>query len=201
MKKQIARLAGLLTGHFLERRLGINTVDIVELRNLGIDPQGRSNYIPSGWRTMKYIAATRPINSDDVFVDFGSGKGRMLILAARYPFRRVIGVELSRELHEIARANVAQTGWRHRSSAIDLYNCDASEWTIPDEMTFAYFFNPFTGAPFERVVDNIGLSYKKARRRVTIFYANPVMHDYLSSRDWLRPVAYVPGSVAVYETA
>src|ERR1700733_6367017 len=49
------------------------------------------------------------------FVDVGSGKGRALLLAMDYPFREILGVELSPELDRIARANVARyTGGRPR---------------------------------------------------------------------------------------
>src|SRR5689334_23652607 len=33
------------------------------------------------------------------FVDIGSGKGRVLLMAAEYPFPHIIGVELLPELH------------------------------------------------------------------------------------------------------
>src|SRR5215469_11495850 len=36
------------------------------------------------------------------FIDIGSGKGRMLFVAAEYPFEKVIGVEFAVDLHEIA---------------------------------------------------------------------------------------------------
>ena len=39
------------------------------------------------------------------FIDFGSGKGRVLLVAAGFPFKEVIGVEFSRELHEVALKN------------------------------------------------------------------------------------------------
>jgi len=40
------------------------------------------------------------------FVDYGSGRGRLILTAARFPFREVIGVEFSRPLHEEACANI-----------------------------------------------------------------------------------------------
>src|SRR5580698_4756503 len=50
------------------------------------------------------------------FVDLGSGKGRALLLASDYPFREIIGVELSPELDRIARANIARyDGARYRA--------------------------------------------------------------------------------------
>ena len=43
---------------------------------------------------------------DLTFIDLGSGKGRAVLLASLYPFRRLIGVEFSPELTEVARLNV-----------------------------------------------------------------------------------------------
>src|ERR1700691_1972444 len=42
------------------------------------------------------------------FVDVGSGKGRALLLACDYPFREIMGIELSPELDRVARANIAR---------------------------------------------------------------------------------------------
>ncbi len=42
------------------------------------------------------------------FIDLGSGKGRVLLIAADYPFRRIVGVELLTELHGVALENLRQ---------------------------------------------------------------------------------------------
>jgi tRNA G46 methylase TrmB len=36
------------------------------------------------------------------FIDMGSGKGRALLVASEFPFARIVGVEISRELSGIA---------------------------------------------------------------------------------------------------
>jgi hypothetical protein len=41
------------------------------------------------------------------FIDFGSGKGRTLLMASEYPF---IGLEFSPELHRIAESNITRYG-------------------------------------------------------------------------------------------
>ena len=40
------------------------------------------------------------------FIDLGSGKGRALLLASAYPFRRIVGVELLPALNRIAQENL-----------------------------------------------------------------------------------------------
>ncbi len=46
-----------------------------------------------------------PDHSRFTFIDLGSGKGRILFLAAEYPYRRIQGVEFARELHSEAQEN------------------------------------------------------------------------------------------------
>ena len=185
----------------LERRFGLETSDVVELAELDLADDERNNYIPSGWGTMRRIAQTREITPKDVFVDFGSGKGRMVFLAAQYPFKRVIGIELARDLHRIAEANITRNRKRLRCRDVQLVNQDVLTFEIPDDMTFAYFFNPFTGDVFKRVIDSIGASVRRRPRKVTIVYTNPVMHEYLAAQPWLVVKQYAAGQVGVYETA
>ena len=42
------------------------------------------------------------------FVDYGAGKGRVLLLAAQHPFAAVGGIEFAEELHDDAAMNIAQ---------------------------------------------------------------------------------------------
>src|SRR5271166_1913671 len=45
---------------------------------------------------------------DFVFIDLGSGKGRTLLIASDYPFRRIVGVDLLPELHQAAEENLSK---------------------------------------------------------------------------------------------
>ena len=61
------------------------------------------------WRRCRSSASLAPIAPIDAytFVDLGAGMGRAMLLAADYPFRAVVGVELHPTLARIARANLA----------------------------------------------------------------------------------------------
>ena len=78
------------------------------------------------------------------FVDIGSGKGAAVLLASEFPFRRLIGLELTAELIEIARANVrkfnASTG---ANLAPEWVHCDFFAWQLPDEPLLFFFNDPF----------------------------------------------------------
>ncbi len=74
-----------------------------------------------GWQSDKvnfYYQPTRPrwarralgslaaeVRRESVFIDFGSGKGRVLLMAAQLGFRQLYGIELRKELHEQACRN------------------------------------------------------------------------------------------------
>src|SRR5712671_731625 len=40
------------------------------------------------------------------FIDFGSGKGRAMLVASQFHFRQVIGIELNPNLADIAQSNI-----------------------------------------------------------------------------------------------
>ena len=114
-----------------------------------------THYEPSSWLALRWgLRRLRP-GSDDVFVDYGCGKGRAICEAARRPFGRVIGVEISQRLLDAARENVERNRQRFMCQNIDLVKADATEWKVPDDMTVAYLYHPFGGAAFGRVIDNI----------------------------------------------
>jgi hypothetical protein len=64
---------------------------------------------------------------DLVFIDLGSGKGRTLLMASDYPFRRIVGVELLPALHLAAHGESEQVPKRIAEvlrAGIDLCGCD-----------------------------------------------------------------------------
>ena len=56
--------------------------------------------------------ALSAIEKEDIpklsFVDYGAGKGRVMLLAAQHPFTAVGGIEFAEELHDDATMNIAQ---------------------------------------------------------------------------------------------
>ena len=108
----------------------------------------RDGHMYAPVRTANAHAALRDLPISDysqyTFVDMGSGKGRMLFVAAEYPFRKVIGVEFANELHDEAVANIRR--YKHakrRCGDIESVHADAAEFEFPNENLVIYLFNPF----------------------------------------------------------
>src|SRR2546430_8863932 len=96
------------TDLLLDKLTGMDTSKTVRHEQLEFDADRGYHYGPSSWfKLLDFQRVLRDISmsEDDVFIDFGSGKGRVLFVAAHYPFRKVIGVELSAKLNQIASSN------------------------------------------------------------------------------------------------
>jgi SAM-dependent methyltransferase len=115
------------------------------------------------------------------FIDIGSGKGRALLLASEFPFRRIVGIELLPELHRIAEENIRKFANAQGSTLpLEAICGDATEFEFPDEPLLIYFFHPLTEAGFRKVLSNLQLSLKRHPRPIQIVYANPVFEMLLA---------------------
>lgn len=159
----------------LERRAGIRTEGHFTPEELGFAPEHRQRYQPTHWFALRRILPPREVGPDDVFIDFGSGMGRVVYQAAAgYPFARVVGVELSERLHAIARENLERTRSRLRCPDVELVAADVLDYEIPDDVTVAFFANPFSGHVFASVVQRLVASQERRPRRLRVVYVNPV---------------------------
>src|SRR5258708_34671904 len=90
------------------------------------------------------------------FIDVGSGKGRVLLMAADYPFRRILGVELLPDLHRVAQANItAYKNDSQRCFALATVAADARAFVFPAEPSVLYLFNPLPEAALIQMMSNL----------------------------------------------
>src|SRR5690242_15271826 len=93
-----------------DRKMGVQTSRLVAATDLGIDPNkvdgvavgaiSGSAYAPSpAWALPTVLKQLNLSYSDFNFIDLGSGMGRVVLMAAEFPFARVVGVELSPQLN------------------------------------------------------------------------------------------------------
>jgi SAM-dependent methyltransferase len=124
------------------------------------------------------------------FIDFGSGKGRVLMVAAEYPFKQVIGVELSSELNEIANQNIARLpSDRKRAGDITTFCCDAAEFDPPFGNLVCYFYNPFDGAVVKPIADKLA-AHAGAGYRTIVIYVDPRYRDLFEQTGAFQVVRY-----------
>jgi SAM-dependent methyltransferase len=110
-----------------------------------------------------------------VFLDVGSGKGRAALLASRYPFLRVEGIELNRALARTALANVKlwkQSPHAAQLAPIALHHADALRHPLPDTPTLAFLFHPFELPILRRFLRRIEDSLAGNPRPFDLVYVN-----------------------------
>jgi 16S rRNA G966 N2-methylase RsmD len=106
------------------------------------------------------------------FVDLGAGMGRVVMLAARRPFRAVIGVEISPALVEIARENLSTLRDPKRVVRdVKIVRADAAEYAFPRGDLVVFMYNPFHGPVLEAVLERLG---GRTAGEVILLYHTPV---------------------------
>jgi hypothetical protein len=199
-------------------RFHVDTSGVVQLAGLTCDSANKELGVwhePTPIRTLGWMFSHLPPDvSDWTFVDFGSGKGRTILYASNYNFRRIIGVEFARELHAIAERNITTYRSRRRKCVgISSFCMDAVQFPIPDGNCLFYFFRPFREEVMERVIDNIYQSYRKSPRKLVVFYYHPEPDSAIEKQSFLRkreerPMPFDPSGepcpyrrrLAIYET-
>jgi len=134
-------------------------------------------YADSGGLAFDKIMANFKITTNDAIVDFGCGKGGILISLSKYPFCKITGIEIAPELVEIAKENIRKLKLKN----IDIECCDAAEFKQLNEYNYFYFFDPFPCNVMQNVIDNIEKSILEQPRKVTIIYLNPFCNDLIES--------------------
>ncbi len=135
------------------------------------------------------------------FIDLGSGKGRTLLMASEYSFRRIIGVELLAELDQVAQQNIARyRSERQECFAIQSHTGDARLFEFPREALVLYLFNPFPDYVLRDVLANLHRSIMAFPREVYVIYHNLEHENVFAEQDWLRPVVRT-SQFAIFEAA
>lgn len=186
-KRSLDYARHLVSERYHETRLGIRTAGPVKTAAVVQRPLLCKPYAPIPYRS--FLAVMRRVDirpGEDVFLDYGAGRGRAMVLAARLPFRRVLGVEIEPGLVETARENIRRVSHRLRCRDVEVVTADAAEFGCPDDATVLHFFDPFAGAILERVMDNVRASLRRAPRELTILFADPNHFAPLAAAsDWL----------------
>lgn len=163
-------------------------------RSLGGDYQGVNAWLMS--ETFKLLFETTDIERGALgrmgFVDYGSGKGRALLLASLQGFGRVTGVEFSPTLCADARQNWERFRQRHPKStagtACEVICADATQVDVRVDDHVFFFFNPFSSPVLDHVVERVMASLRKHPRPHAVVYMHPRLAGVMEHAG-LKPVA------------
>lgn len=184
-----------------DERFGTDTYARVELSKLGVPEL--TGYDFDGWGTCpvnesffhEMMGATPASFQRFTFIDVGAGKGKAMMLATEYPFRRVVGVELAAGLAAVARTNVARyCAHRRREVPVEVLCQDFLAWPLPVEPGLLFFNDPFPFHIAERAIAHVEASLRANPRPVFVVYrkAEKAVLDRLDRSPLLAPVRFSP---------
>jgi hypothetical protein len=193
--KNIAERTRLLIDGRVDKIYGVDTKGVEQLAQLTVDSPNVEHgvyYEATPTRLFRVmldeIARRESISySDYVFVDYGAGKGRAMMLASEYAFKEIIGVEFAKELIEAMRSNIHHfAANRNDTRHFQCVHMDATEFELPKDPCFLYFYNPFWPPVMEKVIEKIKLSYLENPRPIIVLYYNPLSETLFINAGFLR---------------
>jgi predicted RNA methylase len=160
-----------------DQMYGTDTESIREVGSLDIDSETSKHavrYQPSPFDLARTIIHELPVaHHDFTFIDFGSGKGRVLLIAAELPFSAVLGIEFSSELCDIANSNIKKSDASKNADKVESIHADVTDYPLPDTPLVCYFYNPFGATIMQSVVNELAASYNAKKRDIYVIYVHP----------------------------
>jgi hypothetical protein len=182
-----------------DRRHGVETAREELLQDIGVahDAVKRGNTVYRvtwGWLIEMAIAKLDIDPQHYTFIDYGSGKGKAMLVASHYSFKAIIGLEYAKRLHDIAVQNCR----KYRSPDQQCHSLepvlgDALHYTPPPGPIVCFMCNPFDRTTMRTVFDSWRARYDAGERDIRILYLNmrniAEAANVLDEQDWLAPVA------------
>ena len=158
-------------GRYFDWKHNVDTARSVAVSGLEIESRNRSRaqpYMATPARTLRSIIGALRLNySKFVFVDVGSGKGRSMLVASEFPFKKIIGIEFARDLVTVARRNIRHyRNPRQKCRDIKALHIDVENFEIPDDNCVFYLFNPFDRELTQSFVDLAAQAFKQNRQKM-----------------------------------
>lgn len=176
---------GWMRRHPFDRANGYDTsghLETAEHAQPGVNASEIVPYAGSQPSIVRSALASLPDLADRTFIDLGCGKGRPLLVASEFPFRRLIGVELSQALVDIARSNARIVAERYPGRpAIDVIAGDATRVTLPDEDVVCFMYHPFGRTLLETLRATLERQLAESGRHAFLVYYNPVHGDVIDA--------------------
>jgi hypothetical protein len=168
---------------FFDKRNRVETAAVIP-GELNLDrPANATDYLPVRPQILLRALSSLAMAIDYtkyVFIDVGSGKGRGVLLASRFPFQKLIGVEITKELHEKARKN-SKVWHVDDARRIDFTCRDIVDFEFPDQPLVLFLFHPFGPDIMRVMLDRIRNSTEKCMREVIMIYVNPEHESVIGS--------------------
>ena len=186
--------------HPIDRMYGIDTSGVVQVENIHPDPNLQNRiiaYVGSQPSIVRRAVKAMGDISGYVFVDLGCGKGRATTVAGEFPFRAVIGVELSAALAATARANAAIIARQFPDrTKVTIAEANVVDFPLPSDKLVLFNYHAFGAELIAQIVAKCEAALAAGELPHMFFvYYNPVHAEALDaspalSRFYVEQVPY-----------
>ncbi|MBO5574189.1 MAG: methyltransferase domain-containing protein, partial [Clostridium sp.] len=142
---------------------------------LGIKTSGRDDshsdqyrypYEPTPYSVLERLAASGYIGKQNIFLDYGCGKGRVSFFISYQCRCKTIGIEYDDRIYEAAVRNKENAVSGNR---VELLHARAETYGVMD-VDRVFFFNPFSVEILKSVMGRIRESWYGNQRQIFLFF-------------------------------
>lgn len=173
-----------------EKKYQLNSIQIDRLKTLSV--KGENKLHASIYQGANYFLLEKAFDylqeapAKGSLVDFGSGKGRVLALAAFYGFKKITGIDFATALCTQAKENLHKLQPRFLQTEFTIICDDAVNYQIQKDDSVFFFFNPFDEIIMLKVVKNMLKSLKENPREIYVVYINPLHKEIFLSAGFVE---------------
>lgn len=183
LKRTLGIILELPSNYFFDLKYGTDTASNLALNTLEVVGANKSR---ATWaestqqRPFSKLLQRLQLPYKGDFIDLGSGKGKVLLLASEYPFDSILGLEFAEELNVIARENIERYARkRPLRGSVQVVTADAANHQFSGREEVIYISNPFDDVIMGHVLDNIIESLRSNDRPLWVVYSNAVHRSVL----------------------
>ena len=149
-------------------------------------------YAPTPTGVLTEALAGLPVAPQDyVLIDAGAGKGRALLMAAKYPFTRVLGLELSPSLVKVCLENIEKFSKQQVLAVKPEIECaDVSTYRMPRANLVVFMFAPFGFDTFDAMMSELEEVVHAGRKLVLVWVGRPPLYI-RKYRRWIKQVKVI----------
>ena len=165
----------------VDKKLGINTGKLMMCK----EHNNITNFMyePYPYVRLYNIFKVCPIKKEDYFIDIGCGKGRVLAVVVQLGGENVYGIDISKELVEMAEKNMERCKYNSAAINCKIQCIDARKYKFDNRINKIFFNSPFQLKVFIYVIKSILCSVNEKRREITVYFteAKPSVIQYFET--------------------
>lgn len=176
------------------RKYGIHTFFPLSLKRLSIanaDISKSSPYEACNYLLLeKLFRAFREHSNSVSLVDLGCGKGRAMVVAAHFGFRKITGIDFAAELCKEATANMLKTNIQFPGLEWRVIEGNVLDYAISEDDSVFFLFNPFNEETLVSFLDKLDSSLMQSPRTTWFLYVSPLHAQAMLNRGYEEVFSY-----------